>query len=221
MNDDITEERLIKALGISSILAAGVAVPLNNAAKDFEICGPKSRAAWVAQIAHESGNFQRLEENLNYSAKRLAQVWPSRFRLPREGEIILDRFPDGRLNAEAYARRPEKIANEVYANRMGNGPPESGDGWRFRGRGYIQLTGRANYAAYTVETGVDVMQHPDLLTTPRYAAHSAAWFWQRIDGCKYVREGDFEGLTRRINGGLTGIEDRRALLSAVEEQFVA
>ena len=215
----------MKGLGISAVLAACVATPLENAAVEHEICGPKSRAAWIAQLAHESGNFKRLEENLNYSAERLVAVWPSRFRMGRPGEIIgwagtmLERFPDGKLNAEAFARQPEKIANHVYANRMGNGPPESGDGWRFRGRGYIQLTGRAMYSAYEAETGTPVVSNPNLLTTPRYAAHSAAWFWNRIDGCKYVREGDFDGLTRRINGGLHGREQRLALYGSVSESF--
>jgi len=219
MNDEITVDRLMRALGLTTALALVVAPVLEAAAKKHEICGQKSRAAFIAQLAHESADFTRTVENLNYSAKGLVKTWPSRFRFPDAGEAHLERFEDGKLNATAFHRQPEKIANHVYANRMGNGPPESGDGWRFRGRGYIQITGRAMYSAYTVDSGVDVVAHPELLELPEHAAASAAWFWNRIGGCRYVKDGDFEGLTRKINGGLIGLDDRLSKWEATEAVF--
>jgi putative chitinase len=160
---------------------------------DFaDLTTPERLAMFLGQVGHESAGFRKVEENMNYSVVGLMATWPSRFPT--------------RASAEPLARQPEKIANRVYANRMGNGPEASGDGWRFRGRGLIQLTGRDNYRACGRALGVDLEAAPELLVTDRLAALSAAWFWRvnkLSDLCPDVR-----AVTRRINGGLHGLTDR-------------
>lgn len=161
------------------------------------------QAAFLAQVLHESGELRKLEESLSYSAQRLRQVWPQHF--PNDA------------TAEAFSRNPQKLANAVYANRMGNGDDASGDGWTFRGRGLIQLTGRANYAKFAKAMNVDAIGNPDLLLQPGGAALSAAWFWQ-TKGLNEVAdltsgadgEVHFIELTRRINGGTNGLLQRKA-----------
>lgn len=168
----------------------------------FSLTTPTRQSAFFAQTAHESAGFTRLTENLNYSATGLATTWPGRFR-----------GADGQPNALARAlhRRPEAIANVVYANRMGNGPEASGDGWRYRGRGLLQITGRAQYQRCGAALGLPLVEQPDLLAQPEPAVLSAAWFWQ-VNGLNELADaGDFEAITRRINGGLNGLAERRAL----------
>ena len=153
---------------------------------------PARIAAFLAQVGHESGDLARPEENLRYSAAALLRVWPSRFKTLAV--------------ARQYERKPEAIANLVYASRMGNGDVLSGDGWRFHGRGLIQLTGRANYAAYAAWS----LETPDWLAEAPDAALSACWFWA-TRGCNELADaGGFERITRVINGGTHGLEDRRA-----------
>lgn len=165
-----------------------------------EIDTPEERAAFVSQLAHESAEFTRLSENLNYSAERLAQVWPSRFRDP---EV-----------ARRYARNPERLANLVYANRLGNGPESSGDGWRYRGRGPIQLTGRDNYRRCGAALGVDLVADPDLLFEPPTGVRSALWFW-RVRGLDRVDDdGDVLDETRLVNGGTHGLAERQTYYDA-------
>jgi putative chitinase len=161
----------------------------------YGIDTPVRQAAFLAQLAHESSRFQRLEENMRYSAKRLTQVWPSRFRTLEA--------------ALPFANNPEALANNVYANRMGNVNP--GDGWRYRGRGLKQLTGRNNYKAYQAASGVAVLTSPDLLLQPPHAADSGAWFWRTVNGNVFADRKDWGGLTRVINGGVIGLADRIAL----------
>ena len=170
-------------------------VPVSAAETEFGIIGKMPRAMFRATIAHESDRFTRLQENLNYSAERLRAVWPRRFPALESAQDI--------------AHQPERIANKVYADRMGNLAPS--DGWKYRGRGLIQLTGRANYRACGVALGVDLLVDPDLLLRPEYAARSAGWFWQ-VHGCQPPAEaGDLESVTRKINGGLNGMLHRRLL----------
>lgn len=154
---------------------------INNTLKEFKITNP---ALFLAQLSHESGNFTRFVENLNYSAKGLQTTWPTRFNSS---------------NANIYARQPEKIANKVYANRMGNGDEASGDGWRYRGRGAIQLTGKYNYTLY------GYLNNPDVLLTLPESIRSAGKFWEynKLEG-KSLNES-----TRIINGGYNGLEDRK------------
>lgn len=168
----------------------------------FGISGTANRLHFfLAQIAHESGGLTVTEENLNYSAPRLMQVWPSRFPTL--------------ASAEAVARNPEKLGNQVYANRNGNGPPQSGDGYRFRGRGYIQLTGRANYAAIGAVVGIDLVASPDRAASVQDALLVACGYWQHRGLNAICDTGDFVRLTRVINGGTIGLEDRRAWLDKV------
>ena len=160
-------------------------------------------AMFLAQASHESGGFSRLVENLNYSAEGLAKVWPSRYA------------EKGKPNALALsiARKPELIANHTYANRMGNSTPESGDGWKYRGRGIFQLTGKSNYDAFFKDTGVAAT--PDDLTNPTYAVLSACWFWNknRLNAISDTK--DVERCTRVINGGLVGLDHRKKLYSNI------
>lgn len=154
-------------------------------------------AAWLAQCSHESGGFVFLKENLNYRWQTLRRVFPKY-------------FPTDQL-AQQYASQPNKqeaIANRVYANRMGNGPESSGDGFRFCGRGLIQLTGRNNYTAFATSIGMPLEEVPTYLESFEGAVHSACWFWTKNDLNKWVDQGNFKELTRRINGGFNGLDDR-------------
>jgi len=162
---------------------------------DYEINTPERLAAFIAQCAHESGNFKFLTENLNYKWESLRKVFP-RY------------FPTDDL-AQQYARQPEKIANRVYASRMGNGPEESGDGWRYRGRGLIQLTGHDNYFWFAASIETPIEEVLEYLETFEGAVQSACWFWETNKLNQWADSGDIETLSRRINGGTIGLEDRK------------
>ena len=170
--------------------------PLNKVGEHFDLFkNPKRMAAFLAQVAHESGGFNAVQENLNYSAQGLRKTWPKR-------------FPTLAI-AQQYARNPQKIANKVYANRMGNGSEASGDGWKFRGRGLIQLTGKDNYTRFAKSIGMTLDEAVKYLETPEGAVASAGWFWDANKLNIYADKGDFTGLTRRINGGTIGLADRK------------
>ena len=173
--------------------------PLNDAADQYEINTDKRVAMFIAQLGHESGSFQYTVENLNYSSAGLMSVF-NRY------------FPNLQV-ANAYARQPEKIANRVYANRMGNGDEASGDGWKYRGRGLIQLTGKDNYTAFSMATSVDALIHPELLEQAEAAALSAGWFWNTRHLNDFCDTGDIITVTKRINGGTNGLDDRQARYS--------
>jgi len=170
--------------------------PFNQTFERFGISTPKQQAAWIGQCGHECGNFRILEENLNYRAATLMKLWPKR-------------FPTAEV-ANQYAGNPKKIANMVYANRMGNRDEASGDGYRFRGRGCIQTTGSANYFHAGKALGVDFIMQPELVATPQYAALTAGYFWSTHGLNALAEAGDHKAITRRINGGLIGYEDRLA-----------
>lgn len=157
---------------------------------------------WLAQLAHESAGFTRFEENLSYGIDGLMRVFKKY-------------FPTREL-AEQYARRPDRIANRVYAGRMGNGPESSGDGWAYRGRGPIQRTGKAGYKHDGEKLRVDLINFPDKLTEPEYGSQSAALYWFENRCNELADAGDFTSITRAINGGLTGIDDRKHWLSRVQ-----
>jgi putative chitinase len=161
---------------------------------EYDITTPARVAAFVAQCAHESGNFAFIKENLNYKAVSLMKTF---------GKY----FPTMDL-ALQYEKRPEKIANRVYANRMGNGDEASGDGYRFCGRGLIQLTGRDNYTFFAGSLGIPVEDASEYLATFEGAAQSACWFWETNNLNRFADAGDIKGLTRAINGGYIGLEDR-------------
>ena len=151
---------------------------------------------FLAQCGHESGGFTAFSENLNYSAKGLRTVFPKY-------------FPDDSV-ANAYERNPEKIANKVYANRMGNGPESSGDGWKYRGIGLIQLTGKDNFNIFSKESGIDLVTNPEQYRNDlTVIIKSAIWFWNKNKLNSYCDNADFIGLTKKINGGLNGLEDRQ------------
>lgn len=160
----------------------------------FEINTLGRVAAFIAQTAHESGGYSALKENLNYSAESLHKLWPNRFPTVE--------------SAMPYNRNPQAIANKVYCARMGNGPEESGEGYAYCGRGLLQLTGKANYSAFAEYAGMAVEDAPAYIETPRGAVHSACWFWYSNDLNTYADAGDFTGMTKRINGGTIGLEDR-------------
>lgn len=170
--------------------------PLNETFERFGISTPRQQAAFLGQAGHECGNFRVLEENLNYRAATLMKLWPKR-------------FPTQEI-ANQYAGNPKKIANMVYANRMGNRDEASGDGYRFRGRGCIQLTGSANYYHAGKALGVDFWAEPDLVATPQYAALTAGWFWDARKLNDLAESGNMLTLTKRINGGTIGLADRIA-----------
>ena len=161
---------------------------------DYEINTPQRVAAFLAQCAHESGGFVFLKENLNYKAPSLRKVFPKY-------------FPDD-ATAAAYANNPEKIANRVYANRMGNGDESSGDGWRYCGRGLIQLTGKDNYTFFAASLDIPVEEASEYLQTFEGAVQSACFFWEQNNLNKWADAGDILTLTKRINGGTIGLEDR-------------
>lgn len=161
---------------------------------DYEIQTVPRVAAFLAQTAHESGNYRAIKENLNYRAESLMKVWP-RY------------FPTIEI-ARQYAQQPERIANRAYANRMGNGPEESGDGWRYCGRGLIQLTGKSNYERYAQSLEISVEEAGEHLTTFEGCVQSAAWFWEANNLNQWADKGDMLTLTKRINGGTLGLEDR-------------
>jgi putative chitinase len=161
---------------------------------EYEINTASRVAAFVAQCAHESGNFRLLKENLNYKAASLRKVFPKY-------------FPTDDL-ANAYANKQEMIANRVYGGRMGNGDEHSGDGFRYCGRGLIQLTGKANYQAFAESLEMDVEDVPEYLATFEGAVQSACWFWESNNLNQWADKGDILTLTKRINGGTIGLEDR-------------
>lgn len=161
--------------------------------RSYGINTSKRKAMFFAQLDHESG-LKPIEENLNYSADRLLIVFPKYFT---------------KNDVAEFARNPQKIANRVYANRMGNGNQNSGDGWKYRGRGLIQLTGKNNYILLSKDVRVDYVANPDLLLNEPDAMIAACWFWQKNKLNEYADWGDVEGATRVINGGLNGLADRK------------
>ena len=170
---------------------------LSQLLPDYEINTSQRIAAFVAQCAHESGGFMVLKENLNYRWQTLRKLFPKY-------------FPTDAL-AQEYANKPNKqeaIANRIYASRMGNGPEESGDGYRFCGRGLIQLTGRDNYTFFAGSLDITVEEASQYLETFEGAAQSACWFWETNKLNQWADKGDIVTLTRRINGGTIGLEDR-------------
>jgi putative chitinase len=172
---------------------------LDSACSAFIITAPVRLAAFLAQVAHESGGFTRVVENLSYSTPdRIRLVW---------------RFPTVE-SARPYVRQPEALANKVYSDRLGNGAPSTGDGWKFRGRGLIQLTGRANYRAAGLALGIALETQPELAEQPAMAALTAAWFWESKNLNFFADQNTLEAFDKisiRINGGQHGLMDRRAL----------
>ena len=198
MNKETIRQLLIKTNFNTSV--AEILYPSMN--KRYIDRNEKRVACFLATCAVES-KFTKLVENMNYSAKRLAEIWPKRFR----GE-------DGNPNALALqiANKPEMIANTVYANRMGNGPGETGDGWRYRGRGFIPLTGKDNYKRYGEYLGLDLVNNPELAENEDIAAEIAAEFWSRSDLNEAADVLDLIAIRRKVNGGLIGFNEFKGLV---------
>ena len=180
----------LQALGID----AKWLEPLNKTFEKYEINTPLRQAAFIGQVQHESNNFKVLQENLNYSAKGLMATWPSR-------------FPDIDT-AERYEHQPEKIANKVYGGRADLGNTEDGDGWRFSGKGLIQLTGRSNFTVCGLALGRPFAEHPELVLEPENAALTAGWFFNKRGLNSLADNEDWTTITKRINGGVIGLQDR-------------
>jgi putative chitinase len=192
----ITQQQLLQILPNAGPVAGVFVSALNDAMARFKIDTRLRVAAFLAQVGHESGQLRTVVENLNYSAEGLIRTWPKRFN---------------ELTATAAARKPEQIANIVYASRLGNGPAVTGDGWRYRGRGLIQVTGWVNYQACGSALSLDLLTKPESLEQPVYAALSAAWFWSSNGLSELADAGRFEAITRKVNGGLNGQADRLAI----------
>jgi putative chitinase len=211
-----TLEHLVAA-GVSRELAERWLPHVQTALERFGITTKRQVAGWIAQCAHESAGFKTLTENLNYSADTMAVVWPTRFAVlgPDKKPVKVKGKNQPNKFALALHRKPELIANTVYANRMANGNIESGDGWRYRGRGLKQLTGKDNYTRCGQGLSMDLVANPDLLLSPEGASMSAAWFWS-VNKCGPIADsGDFVALTKKINGGTIGLEDRQRRYNAV------
>lgn len=176
---------------------------LNKVLPENNIDTPLRVSHFLAQVIHESGHLKYNKENLNYSASALKSVFKKY-------------FPTDDL-ANQYARQPEKIANRVYANRMGNGPEESGDGWKMRGRGILQITGYDNYKKCGEYFNIDLIKTPDLLLVPEYSIKSACWFWNTRKLNDYADKDDIISITKKVNGGLNGIESRKEILNRAKK----
>lgn len=213
------EEKHLKAAGVKD--PAKWLEAVQKTCEEFEINTPQRIASFIAQTAHESGGYTMLTENLNYRAATLAACWPNRFAtmgadkkpIKENGKLV----PTGVANS--IAGKAELIANLVYSSRMGNGPAESGEGWKYRGRGLKQLTGKDNYTRCGTSLGLDLVSNPDLLLEPMSAARSAGWFWKSNNLSSFADAGDIKGMTKKINGGFIGLEDREKRYKAVLAEF--
>lgn len=194
-------------LTVGALIACGIAPtqarmfidPLRKTFERFDVSTKGRAAAFIAEAAHESMRFTRLEESLYYrTPERIVAMWPKRFSGPGE--------------AAHFCRNPEELANRVYANRLGNGDEASGDGWKYRGRGLFQITGRSNYHVVSDALGANYLYAPALVAQPLDACLTAGWFWSSIHGNELADAGLIDELTRKINGpGMVGADDRRSL----------
>lgn len=200
--------------------------PVNDTLREYDIDEPKRAAAFLAEVAHECLEFTLLRENMNYSASALVSQWPTRFWLPdaqdsRPVEVQARDHP-GKANALDYHRQPVKIANRVYANRMGNGDEASGDGWAYRGGGAIQRTGRDAYRSTSIALCGDaetLLKNPELIAAPKYAMDSAGLYWKENGLNTLADAGNIDAISTRVNGGKTGATLRRAYYGIFMAQF--
>lgn len=190
-------EHLVELISNKNELPKGVIVEIKSVIDKFAINTPTRLSHFLAQCSHESGEFKVVRENLNYSSERLLIVFPKYFKTKEQ--------------SDAYARKPEKIANKVYGSRMGNGDEASGDGWKFSGKGYIQLTGKDNYSAFDKVVEDDILANPNLVST-KYPLLSAGWFWNKNNLNTIADLGATDDvvikISKKVNGGTIGVEDR-------------
>jgi putative chitinase len=199
---------------------------VNDALREYDISTPERAAMFLAQVAHECLEFTELRENMNYSADALVREWPTRFWLPdpHDSRSVDAQAADhpGKANAMEYHRQPQKIANRVYANRMGNGDEMSGDGWAYRGGGAIQMSGKEAYRNMSIALCGDadtLLVNPDLVESPDYAMQSAGRWWADNDMNRFADACDIDGCTTRVNGGTTGATYRRAYYTAFMQRL--
>lgn len=204
IKSDYQLDKILIKLGCKAVLAESYGPFIEQAMLESEIHSAKQSAMFVAQILHESARLTAVKENLNYSEQGLVTTFGKYF---------------DRNTARKYARQPIKIANRVYANRNGNGDEGSGDGWRYRGRGLIQVTGKANYRDCGEHLGIDLIKTPEYLESPIGASRSAAWFWWSRKLNRSADAGDIKTNTRIINGGYNGLDDRIALYNRAIKLF--
>ncbi|RCS59709.1 glycoside hydrolase family 19 protein [Parvibium lacunae] len=210
----LTVEQLCAATGAKPANAALYLAHINSLKDKYAADTAARLAAFLGQVAHESGRFSAVEENLRYSAEALCRVWPSRFHNGDARQLL-----NGRRPAADFANKPQAIANYVYANRGGNGPENSGEGWKYRGRGLIQTTLKNNYAQTGIALGLDLINTPELLLQPVHAVQSALYYWQSR-GCQYLADAnDLLTLSRRINGGTNGLAERIELTNRARAVF--
>ena len=203
----MTPQTLLQIMPKAANKAALFCPLLVDAMREFDIDTPNRQAMFLAQLAHESAELTRLEESLRYSPARIMEVFP--------------RHVSSWRDAETLSKSPERLASRVYGNRMGNGDEASGDGYRYRGRGLIQLTGRDNYRLAGSALHLPLLDQPDQLTRPDVAVRSAAWFWFS-HGCNQLADaGDFLSTTKRINGGTNGHAERCRYLAAARKALGA
>ena len=195
-NMELSQEQLQQMLP-NNRYAAQWHEALLSVLPNYDITTPLRIAAFIAQCSHESGQFTVLEENLNYRAETLTRLWPNRFP------------PDVAARYVAMSNKQEAIANRAYCNRMGNGDEASGDGYKYRGRGLIQLTGKDNYVSFSLSEDNEALIKPELVSQPNLAVQSACWFWKNNNLNRFADVGDIVGLTRAINGGYNGLEERK------------
>ena len=190
-----TADQVADILHLDAATAKDWFAAMEEVLPKYEINTPERVAGFIAQTGHESNGYKALTENLNYKAETLEKLF-SKY------------FSKAGRNAKDYERQPEKIANVIYASRMDNGDTASGDGWRFRGGGILQLTGRANYTNFGKSIGMTAEAATDYVRTPKGAIESACWFWKTNKLNEYCDKNDIVGMTKRVNGGTIGLEDR-------------
>ena len=221
--EKLTPELLSLSTGCSLDIANKFCPYLVAILPTFEITTLNRLAAFLAQTSHETAGFTKLEENLNYSADGLANTWPNRYASRSSQNGLYDKNKVGRYLpnplALKLARKPLNIANNVYANRMGNGNEASGDGWKYRGKGLIQLTGKANHVMLTLNTGIDFIKEPDLLLQACFAVISAGWFWKENNLNQLADKEDIEGISKTINGGSIGLSKRLELYAKIKSKL--
>ena len=221
--EKLTPELLSLSTGCSLDIANKFCPYLVAILPTFEITTLNRLSAFLAQTSHETTGFTKLEENLNYSADGLANTWPNRYASKSSQNGLYDKNKVGRYLpnplALKLARKPLNIANNVYANRMGNGSEASGEGWKYRGKGLIQLTGKSNHALLTLNTGIDFISQPELLLYPVFAVLSAAWYWNYSNLNQLADKEDIESISKVINGGSIGLSERIKLYNQIKSKL--
>lgn len=215
----ITASQLVAVFPQSKSVAQQYADMFNELFPKYGITTRERVAGFISQVGHESMGFTRLVENLNYSAHGLAATWKSRYSTGKMVMVKGRKVPEPNMLALSLHRRPEAIANNCYADRMGNGPEASGDGWKFRGRGLLMITGKFNYTRVAKATGLDLLKNPELLEQPRNATVASLIHWDTEHLNVHCDKRDLVALSKGVNGGLIGFDERKELFERAMEVF--